>query len=313
MSVIEKNSFKVPALGAQAQSQRETLPSYSISRVGRQQREKAFVTKEHQRTSELCRAGPGHIYDLPDDLGSGPKSRFGTAPQRAPLFGGHSRMEEVPSGDALGHEVDSQPFKYRRDATMLFGTEMKGNLKSGELIENHAAAFFGRGSPGPCSYGDGSGPDITPVRPRLAPARIFGVKTKNDTLASVRQGSTPTEVAPGCYGDPNRALGKQNLSDRKNIAVHRFGKARRFPKGPSNFDDPLSELDAAKSSFGRQSLCRHRSEPSVGFGSATRHHVEKVQPNITGLDEGPRAHLARLVLKQPELPVERRIMEGKRG
>ena len=46
MASLEPDSFDLPAIGKQVMSQRTNAAHYSISKCGRKQREKVFISKE---------------------------------------------------------------------------------------------------------------------------------------------------------------------------------------------------------------------------------------------------------------------------
>jgi len=244
------------------------------------------------------------VYDIPSTLNKNttvfPKS------ERPDIL--NTRPEDgLDSNNELQIHVDSQHFKYPRDATILIGTEPRGRLKDAELIKNHAAAFFGRASPGPAAIGEEYGPQWKSTKPRMAPARPFGAKVKGgkDWL---NVSDLPVEVGPGIYPRKDTAIGQQNLSHRRNQTVNGFTKAPKFAKVRSA--DIISQYDAARSCFGKQVLGKNRSEPSMGFGSGSRDRRSRTALCMTPLDEGPRAVMPKLVCSMPRLPSESVIMKA---
>lgn len=305
MTSLDEHSVTVPAIGSQAQSSRKSLPHYSLSKVGRDQQFAVFISKEHQKTDKLGRQSPigGPVYSLPSTLGKNtmvfPKSERPDILNTKPPDGLDSNAE-------LQIHVDSQQFKYPRDATMLIGTEPRGRLKDAELIKNHSAAFFGRASPGPAAIGDEFGPQWKSTKPRFAPAGPFGekVKLKKDwTMIN----DSPEEVGPGIYPRKDISIGQQHLSHRRNQPVNEFTKAPKFAKTRSA--DIVSKYDAARSCFGKQVLGKNRSEPSVGFGTGTRDRRARSALCMTNLDEGPKAVMPKLRCEMPKLPSEPVIMK----
>lgn len=304
MTSLDENSFAYQSLGPQAQSSRKTNPVYGLSKVGRDQREKMFLSKEHSRAGALCRESPigGAIYNLPSTLDTkgvtftkGPCTEFLKV-----------RAEDgLPTNDELGILVDSQQFKYGRDATMLIGTEPRGKLKDAELIKNHAAAFFGRQSPGPAAIGEAGGPAFLATKPRMAMAMPFGVKLES---AWQKLSSQPENVGPGMYPRKDISIGKQNLSQRKNQPVNGFPQAPKFPSTRSA--DTVSLLDAAKSCMGKQGLSKNRSEPTIGFGVGTRARRDRTAMCMTREDMGPAAFMPKQHMSMPRLPMERDIMQA---
>jgi hypothetical protein len=289
----EARCFSVPAIGKQSESQRKSLPSYGFGKGTRDGRQKQFISHEAAVTTSLCTHGPsgGPIYDIPSTMDVKPgKGPAFTKAASTNLY--NIRPEDgLSTNDELQIHVDSQPFKYSRDATILIGTDPRGRLKDAELIKNHSAAFFGRVSPGPV-YGGKFGPNIKNTRPRIGNAMPFGQKlpSKWQVLSDL-----PENVAPGIYdrkdiATKTAAFQTQNLSHRKNQAVNAFPHAAKFPKG-KDCGEEVSKLEAATSAFGKQGLSRNRSEPTVGFGRGTRGGRSRTAICITRDDMGPKAHM----------------------
>lgn len=304
MTSLDEHSFMPNSIGRQAQSQRKTQPSYGLSKVSRDQREKMFISHEHSKAGALGRESPigGAIYNLPSTLDG-----KGVAFSKGACTDFLSMKEEVGPGlltnDELLILVDSQQFKYGRDSTMLIGTEPRGRLKDAELIKNHAAAFFGRQSPGPAAIGEAGGPAFEATKPRMAMAVPFGAKLKSEWQ---KVNFNPESVGPGLYPRKDISVGTQHLSQRRNQPVNVFGRQEKFAKGRNA--DSVSLLDAAKSSLGRQGLSRNRSEPSVGFGVGTRARRDRTAVCMTKEDLGPKAFMPKPHMSMPKLPMESHIM-----
>lgn len=306
MTSIDDNSFHYQSLGPQAQSQRKTQPVYGISKVGREAREKVFISHDHSRAAALCRQSPigGAIYDLPSTLDL--KSGVGFSKGKSTEFLEVKGDEDIDTNHALGILVDSQQFKYGRDSTILIGTEPRGRLKDAELIKNHSAAFFGRESPGPAAIGDKFGPKFEYTKKRMGNAMPFGQKCSKPDWQKVN--SMPDNVGPGMYVRKDIAVGTQHLSHRKNQAVNAFGKAEKFGKIRSA--DSVSLLDAAKSAYGKQTLSKNRSEPSIGFGVGTRDRRSRTAICMTKDDLGPKAFMPKPFHAMPRLPPEHEVMKA---
>lgn len=305
MTSLDDNSFSVPSIGYQSQSQRRTTSIVTLSKCSRDQREKVFLSKEHSRAGALCRESPigGAIYNLPSTLDTRPVS-FSKGP--CTDFLNNIRADDgISTNDELGILVDSQQFKYGRDATMLIGTEPRGRLKDAELIKNHSAAFFGRASPGPAAIGETYGPKFEATKPRMAMARPFGRKEKS---AWQKINSQPDNVGPGIYPRTDVAIGTQHLSQRRNQGVNAFNRAPKFP--PTTSADSISLLDAAKTSLGKQALSKCRSEPSIGFGVGTRDRRSRTAICMTKEDMGPKAFMPKQQLAIPRLPMEQHVMQA---
>jgi len=306
MTSLDKEGVTVNSIGAQAQSQRNTAPSYGISKTGREHREKVFITEKMIKPNRLCREGPlgGAVYDLPSTLN--PKPEIKMASGKRPDIWGTRKPEDVPSNDALFIIPDSQNFRYPKQADMKIGTEPRGKLNQAELMQAHAAAFFGRGSPGPAGVGGDYGPDFSVTKPRIGPARKFGVKiTKPDWMQT---STLPAEVGPGRYPRKDIAVGPQYLSQRRNQSVHAFPRGPKFAKVRSA--DTISQLDAAISCFGKQKLGKNKSEPSINFNCDTRRARDRTQVCRTDLDKGPVAFMPKMSFSMPSLPSEKAVMRS---
>lgn len=322
MTSLDPDGVTVPALGKQAQSARRTAPKYQISKVARSRLDSVYISEGHTRTARLGRESPvgGPVYDLPSTLG-GASISFGTGTRDITKLRRTSTRnkpgeysipgddpDDIPTNDALDIQVDSQPYKYRRDPKIIIGTDPRGKLKDAELIKNHSSAFYGRASPGPAAIGDMYGPSVGPTKPTFAPARPFGVKTKINWMNC---GDNPPNVGPGAHDRTDQAIGQQHLSRRRNQSVHEFPKEPKFPK--VKYQDSISVLDAARSCMGRQVLGKNRSEPSVGFSADSRNTRAKTMVCYTRKDEGPRACMPKFTASMPGLPSEKAIMRSGLG
>lgn len=305
MTTFDKDSVMTSALGNQLHSSRKSAPSFTISKVGRKAREAVFISQELQKNARLGRESPKDArYNIPSAM------QFDAT--KAPTFGNGNRADftarkidpdDVPTNDALGILPDSQICKYRRDPTIVIGTEPRGKLKDAALLKSHAAAFFGRSSPGPASVGGEFGPDWKCTKPKMAPAVPFGIKPKGGLENT---GSNPPDVGPGRHEPKDGCLGKQILSNRANHWGVSFATGPKLPK--HKYNDAISELDAARSCFGKQVLNKNKSEPSVGFCCDTRDTRSRTKLCMTKLDEGPKAVLPKAHFTMPNLPSERTIM-----
>lgn len=303
MTSLDDNSFDIASIGPQLQSQRKSQPVYGLSKVGRDQRAKTFISHEHSRAGALGRESPigGAIYNLPSTLNLKTGVTFSTGPATQFLM---VRPEDgLDSNAELNILVDSQQFKYGRDSTMIIGTEPRGRLKDAELIKNHSAAFFGRESPGPAAIGEAYGPNFALTKPKLAKGIVpFPGKPKMQKV-----NSQPDNVGPGLYPRKDNSFGNQNLSHRRNQPVNAFGQAPKF--GKTRNADSVSLLDAAKSSLGKQVLSKNRSEGSVGFGCGTRDRRNRTAMCMTKEDQGPKAFMPKPFHSMPRLPSEGEIMK----
>eukprot|EP00441_Pelagodinium_beii_P038961 CAMPEP_0197648108 /NCGR_PEP_ID=MMETSP1338-20131121/27557_1 /TAXON_ID=43686 ORGANISM="Pelagodinium beii, Strain RCC1491" /NCGR_SAMPLE_ID=MMETSP1338 /ASSEMBLY_ACC=CAM_ASM_000754 /LENGTH=311 /DNA_ID=CAMNT_0043222047 /DNA_START=96 /DNA_END=1031 /DNA_ORIENTATION=- len=306
MTSLDKDSFVYEGLGHQAQSQRKSAPAYSASAVSREARRNVFITEGHIRANRLGRESPHtDTIELPSTLDGNLTA--------APSFGYGGRTDftaikvdqsSIPTNDAMDLLPDSQPFKYKKEPTIIIGTEPRGKLKDATLLKSHAAAFYGRSSPGPAAVGDEYGPKFEITKPRMAPARPFASKTK---LVWPGQGDNPPEVGPGTFERKDSSIGPQHLSRRRNQSTH------AFPHGPMRGpnlkpDEMISKYDAARSCLGKQVLQKNRSEPVVGFNHDSRDTRSKTKLCMTRLDEGPRANFTKMHIPMPKLPSEKAVM-----
>jgi len=308
MTSLDADSFSYNSLGKQSQSQRRTIPIVTLSKVGREAREKVFISRDHSRASALCRQSPigGAIYDLPStlDLKSGVSFSKGSCTDLLNVKADDCLL----TNDELGILVDSQQFKYGRDATHLIGTDPRGKLKDAELIKNHSAAFFGRASPGPAAIGEQYGPNFQLTKKRMGAAMPFGQKSWSPANDWQKLSCLGDNVGPGMYPRKDISVGKQHLSQRVNQPVNAFGRAPKFVKTTSA--DSVSMLEAAKSAVGKQALSKNRSEPTVGFGCGTRNQRSRTAICMTKDDLGPKAFMPKPFHAVPRLPMERDVMNA---
>lgn len=299
MTSLDKNGMTVKGCGSQCQSQRLSAPTWKIPKCGRDEREKVFISEAHIRSQRLGRESTigGAIYDLPSTLNPKPDIKFSSG-TRPPLWGKPDLSGDIPSNDALCILVDSQPFRYPKQADMKIGTEPRGKLNQAELMKAHSAAFFGRASPGPAGVGGDYGPDFNIVKPRLGPARKFGMKTpiKPDWTEC---STLPPEVGPGLYPRKDVSIGPQHLTQRRNQSVHAFPLGPKFAKTRSA--DSVSLLDAARSCLGPQPLGKNKSEPSINFNCDSRSTRDRSMLCMTELDRGPVAEMAKPVFRMPPM------------
>eukprot|EP00440_Ansanella_granifera_P051607 gb/GFBE01055950.1/.p1 GENE.gb/GFBE01055950.1/~~gb/GFBE01055950.1/.p1 ORF type:complete len:316 (+),score=63.57 gb/GFBE01055950.1/:1-948(+) len=310
MTSLDKDSFSYNSLGHQSQSQRKQDPIYSISSVSREARRNVYITEKHIKANRLGRESPvADTIQLPSTLNVGNKDALCAAAS----FGFGNRTDftaikvdpdSIPTNDAMDLLPDDQQFKYKRDPTIIIGTEPRFKLKDAELIKRHEAAFIGRGSPGPAGVGDEYGPKYEITKPRMAPARPFGIKTY---LKWDGQGDNPAEVGPGTFERRDVSIGPQYLSKRRNQSTHAFPKAPKFPKD-RNGDDIISKYDSARSCLGKQVLNKNRSEPTVGFNHDSRDTRSRTKMCMTRLDEGPRANFTKMRIPMPQLPKEKHVL-----
>jgi len=320
----EANGFTCSALGKQAQSQRETIPTIKISRCGRAQTDAVYISEKHTRTAKIGRESPigGPIYDNKSSLG-GCSFSFGGAKRDITTLkktnANRNRpgefflpqqedKDDMPTNDALDANPDANRFKYTRDAASIMGTCPRGQLKEAFLLESHPVAFFAHDSPGPAAIGGEFGPNYKFAMKSIAPARQFGRKTHHKGTNWMAFGSNPEEIGPGRHERKDVSVGQQHLTQRINQPVNKFGQAPKFLKTKSQ--DTISNLDAAKSCLGKQALAKNRSEPSINFSADNRDTRSKSMLCMTPLDRGPTSSMPKFVARQPQLPMERHVMRS---
>ena len=74
---------------------------------------------------------------------------------------------------------------------------------------------------------------------------------------------------PGAYRSCHHAIGKQALSQRKNMAVHRFRRRQRFDR-PKSAGEGVAEHFVVVESLGRQVSSRWKTSQSHGFAADGR-------------------------------------------
>lgn len=297
------------ALGKQAASQRETLPTHSFSATGRHHYEKVFISENHTKVAKIGREsqGPGN-YNLKSSLSDrtcsfGVAKRDITTLQRTSTSRNKAGEFMTPITDDPGLDMpETQQFKFSREPTITMGTEARGRLKDAQMMVNHSAAFYARESPGP-EYR----PDFNVGKPSLETGGLMAAKTKHKGTDWMRFGDTPDDVGPGRHERTDVALGKQHLTKRRNQTVNAFTRAERLKASKS---DSSPDMAAAKSSMGRQPLNRNRSEPSINFNADDRSTRAKSMLCMTKQDRGPTASMPKFVARQPPLPMEKHVMRA---
>lgn len=291
---LAANSFDVPAMGRQNNSQRSTAAAYSFGSCSRErQREKVFISEAHEKTKASMES-PGPVYSVPSTVGEGAKYGFGTASQRH-----HGRaLYPDTSVDLTAATVDSQKCKFHSTKGVHFGTEAKDSLKNSVVLRAHPQANMGLQSPGPFAY-DPKDRDVTKgTEPRYS----LGAKTK--ILAT--QSQTPRNVGPGSY-PTGGSMSTQPNSARKSQPSWSFGQEKRMP--PLRKSDAVLDPSPELSSFGRQVVSSQKSSPHYGFGTASRDHKAKTFLVQTALDQGPRAEWPTPRQYHPELPTEKHMIK----
>lgn len=296
----DKDSFDVKSLGRQFQSKRETAPSFSISKCGRAQRDKVFISKEASN-SQVNPDTPGAIYEVAvSTLNLETGQRFGKGPQRT--FGRWKAKYPDSSVDTLQRTVDTQPFRYKNWLSIKFGTEELGLTNNIELMKAHIVAFQGKDSPGPqymASKVENTSKYTT------FPKVPFGVKTMVGSMYATSKEAQNNTVGPNSY-PPRVSLGKQNLSQNRNAVTHAFPKGSRFGRRAAQTDAPVPDMNL--SSFGRQLRNTRRTEPRVGFSNAGRSGAQKMTRCLSDLDK-PTA-LGRQFLSHPDICKESKLIRN---
>lgn len=297
---LSEDSFDVPAMGKQQNSQKPTAASHSFGSCSRDRHhQKVFMSEKHER-AKATMVSPGPCYSVPTAVGEGPKFGFGSSEQRP-----YARpMYPDTSVDLTGAFPDSQQNKYHSTKGVHFGTDLKDNMKNALLVKVHPAANLGTLSPGPFAY-DPKERDVTrPTEPRYSCAG----KTKAGSSLALKI-ATPRNVGPGSY-PPTSGMGEQPRSEKRSNPSYSFGNEKRMPalKKSDAVLDPHPDIGSL-SSFGRQVVSNQKSAPGYGFGTATRDHKEKTFLVQTSLDKGPKHVMGPTPQEHPRLSLEKTMIK----
>lgn len=292
---VVEDSFTVPAIGRQTDSQKDTMPAYSFGTGDRNvAQRKLYVSAKHEK-AKVIMVSPGPVYKVPCTVGDAPKFGMGHDEQRK-----HPKAKYPDSSvDLTCATVDNQVFKYGEEKCVRFGTENRDNIKNAEVIRTNPALMLGMESPGGLEYSPEE--QLTTHR---APEYSFGPKnsapggdgSKIIPRLPLPATGTPRHVGPGSHRQPS-SLGAQMNSARSSAPSYGFGTEQRHTgrKEPKQLLDTNTDF----SSLGRQVVSNAKSAPRHGFGSATRDQVAKTHFVRAHGDLGPVASLPK-----PNYPIQ---------
>lgn len=250
MTTLLPDSFRVSALGAQADSTKRSAPGHSFgtAKVG-----KLFLSKKLEKTSKTATVTPGPVYQVPSTVGAAPSFGFGRDEQRK-----HPSAKYPDSSvDLIGATVDTQKVKFHSTPQVHMGSEDRSSLKNAEILRTNAELAMGMESPGALEYFPKE------VR-RTLPAYSFA--RKPESRVQLLQMSTPRKIGPGSHA-PATSMGHQPTSPRPNAPAWTMtGKSPR-DDGPPEL---LAIEDKVFSSIGKQVLSTIRSPPGIGVTKSTR-------------------------------------------
>lgn len=297
MTDLVGDSFDVPAIGRQHNSNKETMPSFSFG-TGIRGSTKIFISKKHEKRKAVLNS-PGPVYGIPSSVGYGPKFGFGTEEGR-PV---NKAQYPDSSVDLTCSTVDSQTVKFSSTAGVHFGTEPRMNPKNAEALRANPTTNLCTQSPISFDYN----PDDTVIT-KTRPEYSFGPREaklgeKPSTRIHIPKTGTPRHVGPGSHPQPD-GVGPQPSSARKSAPSWSFGgkKAATTPRDRNmGLIDPSPEL----SSLGKQVVSGSRSAPSAGFGTSTRDHSARTYLVVTEADRGPAATMPKAQFHLEMPPVQK--------
>lgn len=257
MTTLLPDSFRVSALGAQADSTKRSAPGHSFgtAKVG----VKLFISKKLEKTSKTGTVTPGPVYHVPSTVGAAPSFGFGSDEQRKHP----SAKYPDASVDLIGATVDTQKVKFHSTPQVHMGSEDRSSLKNAEIIRTNAELAMGLESPGALEY-------FPKEVHKAVPAYSFASKNaserKPENRVQLLQMSTPRNIGPGSHV-PATSLGHQPTSPRRNAPAWTM-----TGKSPRDYGQPelLAIEDKVFSSIGKQVLSTIRSPPGVGVSKSTR-------------------------------------------
>ena len=260
--------YQEPSVGPQASSLRKTFPIYSLPKGTRSERERVFISHDHDKLSG-DKDSPGPIYDISSTVGKARMAKFGSAPQRE-LQKSQSADSSI---DLLGGLPDRQRVRFRSTKSTHFGSDTRNVIKNAAILKSHPQAFFGVHSPGPAAYSlvDGMGTQ----------GRMVSMTTKTKILGSNSQ--TPEGVGPGCYETPGSCGVVQFQSRIANQPVFSFGSGKQRPEPTVSAVRMLNEIKSP-AAVGRQVSSTKKSAPTAVLGSQTRDQWRRIEIVSSPLD-----------------------------
>lgn len=290
-----KTSVVVPACGEQHDSDKPSLPRWTLAQANREGRKKVFISNKHKQDF-LCTHSPegGFIYNPKPQKGQQSFS-FGTAVARPALA--RAKYPE-PAGEA---PPDSGALKYPRSRSATLGTSTRlARYNAPDLPANHTNSC----SPGPQRYT--VNPETSGHRLPWAPgldhsSPKFTIRARTKLVEAKSQTG---RVGPGEYDVPE-ACGEQLTSDKVTNPLFSVNKSERWrakrEKNSGRFWDGQGEMAV------KYSRCI-QAGPSFSFGSETRGTKKKQGFLLTPADQGPSREMAPLTRSCPQLPYRKDVV-----
>jgi len=222
--------------GTQVMSEKTSSPAYGFGSGSRDAQSKLYASREQSKATP-GNVSQGPVYNMPDSVGKQSDSRKITPPS----YGFGSSIRPSMSGPkSKSAEPGPGAYKSPNSVASQYDSRKK----------NSESAVFG-----------------TAERRHTEKQ---AVESKEHEVALYGKESPP----PNCY-NLRGSIGKQNLSNKKNLPSTKIGTASRFAK--ENLEDtPGAGTYKAPDSVGRQAQSRKKNSVITGFGTATRDGASKV-------------------------------------
>eukprot|EP00927_Polykrikos_kofoidii_P010293 TRINITY_DN14352_c3_g1_i1.p1 TRINITY_DN14352_c3_g1~~TRINITY_DN14352_c3_g1_i1.p1 ORF type:complete len:321 (-),score=39.81 TRINITY_DN14352_c3_g1_i1:63-1025(-) len=303
-------SVFIPSIGKQADSDKQTMPGYSLGKATRDGGKKVLISNKHNQDL-LGRESPGFAYFIkepgsPEDKEPGrqrylPKWSFGKAAARPPT---KTNKYGEQYNDLVYNIPDPALFKYGTKKGVKIGSLPRGACSNAPDIEGYPRGAI---SPGPQRYNPakvtqnvrlGHAPEID----KIQPSYTMRIRTK----PMEPQSQTGKKVGPGSYPAPE-ALGQQATSEKPTGPSWGINRTSRF-SDTSKVRDAGRLWDGMKDQ--KEKNCRaFNSTPSFSFGYSTRDGQKKITRSATAVDKGPAGKMGKPWQSHPELPYRRDVMK----
>eukprot|EP00913_Durusdinium_trenchii_P010789 g10120.t1 len=189
MTTLVPDSFRVSALGAQADSTKRTGPAHSFGTA--KGGVKVFISKKLAK-SKIGVGTPGPVYHVPSTVGAAPSFSFGSDEARK-----HPSAKYPDSSvDLTSATVDTQKVKFHSTPQVHLGSEDRSSLKNAEILRTNAELAMGMESPSALEY-------FPKEIHKTVPAYSFASKMrkpKEETRVQTLQLGSPRTLGPGAVG-----------------------------------------------------------------------------------------------------------------
>lgn len=273
--------------GTQPLSTKDSQPVIGFGSSVRDAASKQYLSADHAKVMGGNNS-QGPIYQTPSAIGVQHESTVETAPMSS--FGTEARLPKPANRTAPG------PGAYTLRSTvygpqLLSGTATAAKAPFGSSTRDHAVkvyqedadkAYYGLGSPGPCTYKVYSmhGRQLESTKDSSGVTKI-GKSQRFDYAEMKRAAETPGAGQYRLRG----AVGTQSVSTKKTMPTPRIGTSTRdgakkqfistdHEKAQYGENSPGPVTAHMTSSMGRQTLSRKSSRPSYGFGTAKRDTIQ---------------------------------------